>query len=107
MSDKDELPDLIQECINFEQDRLEANLGDKAPDGLIHRKTGLPPTDDEWQTIKAHAVKILSNPYASPGSVAWALDICPDGIAVVFDRAVDKLHCKEVLLSGTSTKGEI
>lgn len=97
----DELLDLIQECFDFEQDQIEADFGDKPPDGLIHRETGFPPTDAEWQALKARAASILSNPYASPESVAWALDICPDGIATPFDRAIDKLCNKDVLLTST------
>jgi hypothetical protein len=103
----DELMNLIEECARAEiaelQERLEAGMSDAPPEGLVNRETGLPPTDDEWQAIKAHAAKILSSPYASPEEVAWALDICPDGIAVPFDRVIDKLRRKEVLMAGIST----
>jgi len=95
-----ELQDIFQECTDLERDQLEAAIGDTPPNGLINRETGLPPTDNEWQAIKAHATSILSNPYASPESVAWALDICPDGITVPFDRAIEKLRRKAVLATG-------
>ena len=98
----DELLDMIQECIDAEQDQIEVKLGDQPPEGLVNRETGLPPTNDEWQAVKAHAASILSNPYASPESVTWALDICPDGIAVPFDRAIEKLRRKAVLATGAA-----
>jgi hypothetical protein len=76
----------------FYPDELDVEAGDHPPAGLVNRETGLPPTAGEWQMIKAHAARILSNPYASPEAAAWALDICPDGIAVPFERAMDKME---------------
>lgn len=84
----DELIGIIQECADG---WLSGEIGDRPPGGLVNRDTGLPPTDAEWQMIKARAASILTSPYASPGSVAWAMGICPDGVVVPFDREVKRV----------------
>jgi len=86
-----ELQELYDDC-------LVAEMGDVIPKGLVNRETGLPPTPAEWIAIKAHAAEILSNPYASPESVAWAMDILPEGIAIPFDKAMKNQQRREKLL---------
>jgi hypothetical protein len=50
---------------------------------LINRETGLQPTPEEWERIKARAVEIFANPYASPEQMEWAISVHPEGMAEV------------------------
>lgn len=77
-----DLIDLINQTIEDETERLWSNL--PIPEGLVNRETGLPPTQAEWEQIKARAQEILDDPYAAPETVAWAMDIYPTGILVPF-----------------------
>lgn len=79
----DDLIALIEQTIKDEAEQLWTNL--PIPEGLVNRETGLPPTQTEWEQIKARAQEILDDPYAAPEVVAWAIDICPTGILVPFE----------------------
>lgn len=79
----DDLIALLDKTIEDETEKLWSDLS--IPEGLVNRETGLPPTQAEWEQIKARAQQILDDPYAAPEVAAWAMDICPTGILVPFE----------------------
>lgn len=52
--------------------------------GIVNQN-GREPTALEIETIRARAVKIFQNPYASPEQMGWAMEVYPEGFALDFD----------------------
>ena len=56
---------------------------------LININTGKEPTKDEWKAIKARACEIYQNPYASLEQLAWAIQVYPEGFALLIRMRLD------------------
>ena len=50
---------------------------------LINSLTGKEPTAAERQSLKQRAVDIFANAYASPEQLKWAIEVYPEGFAIV------------------------
>jgi hypothetical protein len=50
---------------------------------LRNIETGQEPTADEMKAIRARAEEIMTNPYASPEQMEWAMMVYPEALAMM------------------------